>query len=98
MLRRILRRAVRHAWLLGRREPTLAPLTDTVVDLMGEVYPDLVTKRDFIRDVTTTEEIRFLETIEGGLARLDELFASGSTRFRATMPSSSTTPSDSRST
>jgi alanyl-tRNA synthetase len=77
VLRRILRRAVRHAWLLGRREPTLAGLTDTVVDLMQEAYPELAAKRDFIRDVTTTEENRFLETIEGGLARLEEIFATG---------------------
>ncbi|HKP31064.1 MAG TPA: alanine--tRNA ligase, partial [Gemmatimonadales bacterium] len=77
VLRRILRRAVRHAWLLGRREPTLALLTDTVVDLMQEAYPDLAAKREFIRDVTTQEENRFLETIEGGLSRLEEIFASG---------------------
>ena len=44
MLRRILRRAVRHAWLLGRREPTLAPLTDVVVAQMGDVYPELAAK------------------------------------------------------
>ncbi|MEO8449332.1 MAG: alanine--tRNA ligase [Gemmatimonadota bacterium] len=77
VLRRILRRAVRHAWLLGRREPTLAPLTGTVIDLMGAAYPALEAKRDFIRSVTTQEEARFLETIEGGLRRLDELFATG---------------------
>ncbi|HET9513917.1 MAG TPA: alanine--tRNA ligase [Gemmatimonadales bacterium] len=77
VLRRILRRAVRHAWLLGRKKPTLAPLTQTVVDVMGEVYPDLIEKREFIREVTLTEEERFLETIEGGLRRLEELFASG---------------------
>ncbi len=77
VLRRILRRAVRHAWLLGRREATLAPLTGMVVDLMQEPWPDLRSKRNFIREVTTTEELRFLETIEGGLTRLDELFASG---------------------
>ena len=76
VIRRILRRAVRHAWLLGRREPTLATLTGTVVDLMQEAYPALAAKRDFIRDVTTTEENRFLETIEGGLSRLEEIFAS----------------------
>ena len=78
VLRRILRRAVRHAWLLGRREPTLAPLTRIVVEQMGDVYPELVAKADYIHEVTETEERRFLETIEGGLRRLDEIFASGS--------------------
>jgi alanyl-tRNA synthetase len=77
VLRRILRRAVRHAWLLGRREPTLAPLTELVVSGMGAAYPELTAKADFIRDVTRTEEERFLETVAGGLARLDELFAAG---------------------
>jgi len=77
VLRRILRRAVRHAWLLGRREPTLAPLTEVVVGQMGEVYPELTAKAAFIREVTETEEHRFLETIEGGLKRLEEIFASG---------------------
>ncbi|HEX2217348.1 MAG TPA: alanine--tRNA ligase, partial [Gemmatimonadales bacterium] len=79
VLRRILRRAVRHAWLLGRREPTLAPLTDVVVRQMGEVYPELTAKAGYIHEVTETEERRFLETIEGGLGRLEEIFASGAT-------------------
>src|SRR6266540_3663700 len=73
VLRRILRRAVRHAWLLGRREPTLAPLTRAVTALMGPVYPDLVQKEPHIERVTRAEEERFLETIEGGLTRLDEI-------------------------
>jgi alanyl-tRNA synthetase len=77
VLRRILRRAVRHAWLLGRREPTVAQLTDLVVQQMGEAYPELVSKAGFIREVTENEEHRFLETIEGGLARLEEIFAGG---------------------
>jgi alanyl-tRNA synthetase len=77
VLRRILRRAVRHAWLLGRREPTLASLTEIVVDEMGEVYPELTAKAGFIREVTEMEEHRFLETIEGGLKRLEEIFNSG---------------------
>jgi alanyl-tRNA synthetase len=77
VLRRILRRAVRHAWLLGRREPTLAPLTQVVVGQMGGVYPELVDKAAYLREVTETEELRFLETIEGGLKRLEEIFASG---------------------
>jgi len=79
VLRRILRRAVRHAWLLGRREPTLAPLTGLVIDLMHDAYPELDAKRAEIRKWTETEEVRFLETIEGGLRRLDELFATGVT-------------------
>ena len=73
VLRRILRRAVRHAWLLGRREPTLAPLIKTVSALMGPVYPDLVQKEPHLERVTRAEEERFLETIEGGLGRLEEL-------------------------
>jgi alanyl-tRNA synthetase len=73
VLRRILRRAVRHAWLLGRREPTLAPLTRAVSGVMGEVYPELVSKEPHIERVTRAEEERFLETIEGGLARMEEL-------------------------
>ena len=77
VLRRILRRAVRHAWLLGRREPTLAPLTEIVVARMGGVYSELAAKAGYIREVTENEEHRFLETIEGGLRRLEEIFASG---------------------
>jgi alanyl-tRNA synthetase len=73
VLRRILRRAVRHAWLLGRREPTLAPLTRAVSGVMGDVYPELVAKEQHIERVTRAEEERFLETIEGGLSRMEEL-------------------------
>ncbi|PYP56858.1 MAG: alanine--tRNA ligase [Gemmatimonadetes bacterium] len=73
VLRRILRRAVRHAWLLGRREPTLAPLTRSVTGAMGDVYPELGSKEQHIERVTRAEEERFLETIEGGLTRMEEL-------------------------
>jgi alanyl-tRNA synthetase len=79
VLRRILRRAVRHAWLLGRREPTVAPLTEVVVRTMGDVYPELVAQAKHIRKSTLAEEERFLETIEGGLRRLEEIFAEGTT-------------------
>jgi alanyl-tRNA synthetase len=75
VLRRILRRAVRHAYLLGRTEPTLEHLAMTVVDVMGDVYPELGAKRGHIAQVTRAEEERFLETIEGGLRRLDEVLA-----------------------
>ncbi|MEA2723618.1 MAG: alanyl-tRNA synthetase [Gemmatimonadales bacterium] len=77
VVRRILRRAVRHAYLLGRREPTLAPLTDIVVRQMGDIYPELRAKAQEIHATTEAEERRFLDTIEGGLRRLEEIFASG---------------------
>ncbi len=81
VLRRILRRAVRHAWLLGRREPTLVELLPRLVELMGEAYPQLIAKQAFLADTIRQEEARFLETIEAGLARLDEIQASGATHI-----------------
>jgi len=77
VLRRILRRAVRHAWLLGRRDPTLASVVDAVVDEMGDAYPELIAQREHLLDVTRAEELRFLATIEGGMARFGELVAEG---------------------
>ncbi|MDE2981216.1 MAG: alanine--tRNA ligase [Gemmatimonadota bacterium] len=70
VLRRILRRGVRHAWLLGRREPTLAAVARVVIDEMAEGYPELAARRDSIVAMTRAEEVRFLGTIEGGMDRL----------------------------
>jgi alanyl-tRNA synthetase len=77
VVRRILRRAVRHAWLLGCREPTLTEMIPTVASLMGDAYPLLREKQQVITQWVRQEEENFLRTIEAGLARLDELFASG---------------------
>ena len=73
VLRRILRRGVRYAWQEGRAEPTLALLAERVIETMGDVYPDLIAKKAEIIRATKAEEERFLETIEGGMRRLDEL-------------------------
>ena len=73
VLRRILRRGVRHAWLLGMREPVLAEVVDEVVACMGDTYPELQERRIQILATTRQEEERFLSTIEGGMARFDEL-------------------------
>jgi alanyl-tRNA synthetase len=78
VLRRILRRAVRHAFLLGRKDPTLVDLTAVVVETMGGVYRELKQKADHIASVTRAEEERFLETIEDGLKRLDEIIVGAS--------------------
>ncbi len=79
VLRRILRRAVRHAWLLGRREPTLAPLTQIVVQELGDQFPEIKAKAGYVAEQTQIEEERFLATIAGGLGRMDELLKSGVT-------------------
>jgi alanyl-tRNA synthetase len=73
VLRRILRRAVRHAWLLGRREPTLVEVVDEVVVRMGEQFPELVQRREYILRNVRAEEERFLSTIDGGMRRFDEI-------------------------
>ncbi len=85
VLRRILRRAVRHAWLLGRREPTLVHVVDVVIDHMKDVYPDLHARRSHLLATTRAEEERFLATIDGGMARFDELAPVGSTQGSSTM-------------
>ena len=80
VLRRILRRAVRHAWLLGRSEPTLVHVVERVVDTMRVVYPELEARRRFLLDTTRAEEERFLATIEGGMQRFDQLAPARSTQ------------------
>ncbi|HSM07758.1 MAG TPA: alanine--tRNA ligase [Gemmatimonadota bacterium] len=79
VLRRILRRAGRYAWLLGRREPTLDALVDVVVDQMSDVYPELAARRDHLAGATRAEEERFLATIDAGMSRFDEVAPEGAT-------------------
>ncbi|TFG66975.1 MAG: alanine--tRNA ligase [Gemmatimonadales bacterium] len=73
VLRRILRRAGRYAWLLGRREPTLESLVGVVVDEMSETYPELTARREHLVQSTRSEEERFLATIDAGMNRFDEV-------------------------
>lgn len=77
VLRRILRRGVRHAWLLGRREPTVVEVVDAVITAMGDTYPQLVERAEHILSVTRGEEERFLTTIEGGMERFEAIVAGG---------------------
>jgi len=74
-LRLILRRAARFGRLLGFEGPFLAETAQTVIDTMGHHYTELVERRDFIREVITREEERFLDTLSLGLARLEQLTA-----------------------
>jgi alanyl-tRNA synthetase len=89
VLRRILRRAVRHAWLLGRREPTLVFLVEEVIARMSDVFPELTQRRHHILETTKAEEERFLATVDGGMARFEQLApeasTQGSTHLRGTI-------------
>jgi alanyl-tRNA synthetase len=71
VLRRIIRRAVRHAFLLGTERLVMADLVSTAVDVMGAAYPDLVANRDFVVGVLAREEERFRQTLRTGVQILD---------------------------
>jgi len=77
VLRRILRRAGRHAWLLGHREPMLYEICDEVVSLMADAYPELRDRRDHILRTARGEEERFMATIDEGMQRIEELAPAG---------------------
>lgn len=71
VLRRILRRAVRHAKMLGIEEPCLYRITARVRDIMRNAYPELDERIGFVSDVVRNEEERFFETIDRGLELLN---------------------------
>ena len=75
VLRRILRRAVRHGRLLGIEGRFLTDLIDVVVEILGPGLPDLIEKKDFIKCVVANEEDRFNQTLEQGLELLTGMLA-----------------------
>ncbi|MBN8957815.1 MAG: alanine--tRNA ligase [Rhizobiales bacterium] len=76
VLRRIMRRAMRHAQLLGAKEPLMWKLVPPLVREMGQAYPDLVRAEALITETLKLEETRFRRTLERGLTILDEKSAS----------------------
>ena len=99
VLRRILRRAVRHAYILGVETPVMGGMVGAVVEIMGPDYPDLAANHDFVRDVIDREEVRFRETLRKGQSILDEQLGSLAAAHRcpAILRSSCTTPTASPS-
>ncbi len=72
VLRRIMRRAMRHAELLGAREPLMWKLVPVLTREMGQAYPELIRAEALITETLKLEETRFRKTLERGLAILDE--------------------------
>ena len=99
VLRRIIRRAVRHAYLLGTEQLVLPKLVSEAIDVMTPAYPELASNRDFIEGVVTREEERFRQTLRNGLGILDHELAAldRGEALRGRRPSSCTTPTASRS-
>ncbi len=75
VLRRIIRRAVRHAYLLGTQRPVMPELAGTAIGIMGAAYPELRANEDFITGVLAKEEEGFRRTLTTGLAILEDEIA-----------------------
>ena len=73
VLRRIIRRALRHGWMLGVREPFFHKLVGTLDALMGEAYPELSARRDLVERALLAEEERFAETLDAGMRIFDDV-------------------------
>ena len=72
VLRRILRRAIRHGYKMGATQPFLFNLVDDLSELMKDAYPVLIEKKDHIKKTIQNEEHKFFETLEKGIKILDE--------------------------
>ena len=77
VLRRIIRRALRHGYKLGRREPFFHRLVADLARAMGDAYPELVAARERVAQVLAQEEERFGETLEHGMAILEQALSRG---------------------
>ncbi|MBS0558264.1 MAG: alanine--tRNA ligase [Proteobacteria bacterium] len=82
VLRRIIRRALRHGYMLGQKKPFFHKLVPALVAEMGEAYPELAAKRATVEKALQAEEERFGETLEHGMKVFDEIAA----RVRKTIP------------
>ena len=77
VLRRIIRRAVRHAFLLGAEDLVTPALVNATVDVMGGAYPEIVKQHELVLGVVSREEERFRQTLARGLELLDGVVAKG---------------------
>ncbi len=86
VLRMVLRRAIRYGRKLGFNRPFMAELADVVIHKMGHAFPELPARTDFIKATITNEEVRFLRTLDQGLARLDAVISDLRVRGETAIP------------
>jgi alanyl-tRNA synthetase len=84
VLRRIIRRAVRHAYLLGTEKLVMPTLAETAISVMSGAYPDLLANKDFIVNVLSREEERFRQTLKTGLTILEGELSAGAKTMSGT--------------
>ncbi|HEU0258912.1 MAG TPA: alanine--tRNA ligase, partial [Burkholderiales bacterium] len=77
VLRRIIRRAIRHGYQLGQKQPFFFRLVDDLDRVMGDAYPELRSAKSRVSAVLRQEEERFAETLDNGMAVLESALASG---------------------
>ena len=77
VLRRIIRRAIRHGYKLGQKQPFFHRLVEDLDKVMGDAYPELRKAKARVADVLSQEEQRFAETLENGMSVLESALASG---------------------
>jgi len=81
VLRRIIRRAVRHAYLLGTEKLVMPKLTETALEVMRSAYPELDANKDFILGVLTKEEESFRQTLKTGVTILEDELSGGAKKL-----------------
>jgi len=75
VLRRIIRRALRHGYMLGQRGLFFHKMLDALIEVMGQAYPELIAKREIVQRALKTEEERFGETLEQGMKLFEDVAA-----------------------
>jgi len=73
VLRRIIRRALRHGYMLGQKQPFFHAMVPALIEVMGEAYPELPAKRELVERALKTEEERFGETLEQGMKVFEDV-------------------------
>ncbi|MBA2239343.1 MAG: alanine--tRNA ligase, partial [Lysobacter sp.] len=86
VLRRIIRRALRHGWMLGQKQPFFHRMVAALIEVMGDAYPELVARRELVERALLAEEERFAETLDAGMRMFDDVAARSAAAGTGTIP------------
>src|SRR5690606_31914350 len=86
VLRRIIRRALRHGWMLGQKRPFFHRMVDPLVGVTGDAYAELAAERECVARALLAEEERFAETLDAGMRMFDDVATRSAASGSATIP------------